>query len=285
MANKVALVTDSTTYIPPDISAPYEIHVTPSVVIWEGEELRDGVDISPEEFYSRLANATEMPTTSQPSPGAVFEKFEELHKKGFDILAFMVSEKLSGTLDSARRAKAMLPEATIEVVDGFSASMGTGFPLLEAAKAAREGLDLASCVKIVETARDNSGVLLLVDTLEFLHRGGRIGGASRFIGAALNLKPILEVQNGRVEPLERVRTKSKAIARMVEVAKERIGDRKPVHLSVIHANALDQAEKVAELLRQQIPSEGLIITDVSPAVGTHTGPGTLGVAYMAGYKR
>jgi DegV family protein with EDD domain len=127
--------------------------------------------------------------------------------------------------------------------------------------------------------------LLLVDTLEFLHRGGRIGGASRFIGSALNLKPILEVQNGRVEPLERVRTKSKAIARMVEVAKERIGDRKPVHLSVIHANALDQAEKVAELLRQQIPSEGLIITDVSPAVGTHTGPGTLGVAYMAGYKR
>jgi DegV family protein with EDD domain len=285
MANKVAIVTDSTTYIPDDLANPYEIHVTPSVVIWQGEELRDGVDISPEKFYARLATAEEMPTTSQPSPGAVLEKFQELHKNGFDVLAFMVSEKLSGTLDSARRAKAMIPEATIEVVDGFSASMGTGWPLLEAAKAAKSGATLTECVKIVETARNQSGVVLLVDTLEFLHRGGRIGGASRFIGSALNLKPLLEVQDGRVEPLERIRTKKKAMARMVEVVKERIGSRTPVHMAVIHANALDEAQKVIDMVATEIKCDELIITGVSPAVGTHTGPGTLGLAYMAGYKR
>jgi DegV family protein with EDD domain len=160
--------------------------------------------------------------------------------------------------------------------------MGTGWPILEAAKAANAGKSLKEVADIARKARDNSGVLLLVDTLEFLHRGGRIGGAQRFLGTALNLKPILEVVDGVIEPVERVRTKSKAIARLVEVMEERIAGRSPVRVATIHANALEEAKQLKALVDELIKPAESVITDVSPSVGTHTGPGTLGLAYMAG---
>jgi DegV family protein with EDD domain len=193
-----------------------------------------------------------------------------------------VSAKLSGTIASAEQAASMVPDANVEILDGKSASMGTGWPILEAAKAANAGKSLKEVADIARKARDNSGVLLLVDTLEFLHRGGRIGGAQRFLGTALNLKPILEVLEGVIEPVERVRTKSKAIARLVEVMEERIAGRSPVRVATIHANALEEAKQLKALVDELIKPAESVITDVSPSVGTHTGPGTLGLAYMAG---
>ncbi|MEX2143462.1 MAG: DegV family protein [Anaerolineales bacterium] len=280
---KIALVTDSTTYIPADLSKGYEIHVVPSVIIWGSEQLRDGVDIQPAEFYKRLAGSKETPTTSQPTPAAFKEKFEELGAKGFtDIVCSHVSAKFSGTYASAMQAKEMVTGLNVTVIDGRSASMGTGWPLLEAAKAAKAGKSAAECIKIIEDGRDKAGVLLVVDTLEFLHRGGRIGGAQRFLGTALNLKPILEVVDGGLEAIERVRTKKKALDRLVELLTERVGGRSPLHLSVLHANAAEDAKVLlAEATKQLKPAE-TTLTDVSPAVGTHTGPGTLGFAFMAG---
>ncbi|HEY4717784.1 MAG TPA: DegV family protein [Anaerolineales bacterium] len=281
----IALVTDSTTYIPKELSKGYEIHVVPSVIIWGGEQLRDGVDIQPVEFYKRLATSKETPTTSQPTPAAFKEKFEELGTKGFkDIVCSFVSAKFSGTIASALQAKDMVSGLNITIIDGRSASMGTGWPLLEGAKAAKAGKSAAEVAKIIEDARDKAGVLLVVDTLEFLHRGGRIGGAARFLGTALNLKPILEVVDGALEATERVRTKRKALDRLVELLTERVGGRTPLHLSVLHANAAEDAKALLAEATQRLKPAETTLTDVSPAVGTHTGPGTLGFAFMAGYK-
>lgn len=282
---KIALVTDSTTYLPKELSKQYDVHVVPSVVIWGGEELRDGVDIQPKEFYERLATAKETPTTSQPTPAAFKAKFDELASKGFtDVLGVFVSGKFSGTIASAEAAKEQMTGLNIAVVDGQSASMGTGWQILEAAKAAKAGKSLADCVKVVEQARANTGVMLMVDTLEFLHRGGRIGGAQRFVGAALNLKPILEVVDGKLEAVERVRTKSKALDRMVELLAERVAGRTPVRLAVLHANAPEDAKALLEAGAKRVSPIETALSDVSPAVGTHTGPGTLGFAFMAGVK-
>jgi DegV family protein with EDD domain len=130
--------------------------------------------------------------------------------------------------------------------------------------------------------RDKTGVIFAVDTLEFLHRGGRIGGASRFLGTALNIKPILEVVDGRVEPIERVRTRKKSIARLIELVEERIDGRKPIRLACIHANAADDAKSLLEEATQHFQPEESIFAEVSPVIGTHAGPGTVGLAYMAG---
>lgn len=279
---KVGIVIDSTAYIPKDIMDQYPITVAPAVVIWSGEEFHDGVDIQPSEFYARLESAEEMPTTSQPSPAAVKEAFEKMLGKGYDVLGMFVSEKLSGTLASARQAKDMLPDANIEIVDTRSTSMGAGWQIIAAARAAEREAGLAECKAIAENLLANTGLVFMVDTLEFLRRGGRMGGAQAFIGTALKYKPILELQDGAIEPVERVRTHKKAVNRLISFVEERIDGREPVYLAAMHANAADEARRVLDMAVERINPVETIISDLSPAVGTHTGPGTLAMAFMAG---
>lgn len=283
MANKVALITDSTAYIPKDWIDKYGIKVAPSVVIWDGEELRDWYDITAEEFFNRLATSSTLPTTSQPTPAYFKTLYDELIADDKDILGVHISHKLSGTFSSAEQAKAMFPDANIENVDTLSASMGEGWPLLMAVKATQDGKSLAECKKIVEDASKHTGILLTVNTLEFLHRGGRIGGAKRLLGSALNLKPLLQVVDGQIEPAENVRTRKKSLNRLAELVVERIGDQRPIYMAAIHANALEDAEMVLEQIAEKLPLKARVVTNVAPTVGTHTGPGTVGVAYMAGY--
>ena len=279
--SKVAIVTDSTAYIPADYVKEYHITVAPQVLIWEEETLRDGVDISPTEFYHRLQHSDVMPTTSQVSVTDFKDIFERFHKEGKEILAIVISDHLSRTVNSAELAKQMVPEARVEVVNSKSVSMGLGFHVLAAARAAKEGASLEECKRIAEEAQDKSGVIFVVDTLEFLHRGGRIGGATRFLGTALKLKPILEIRGGRIEPLERVRTKKKAFARLLELIEERVnGKQGEVRLAALHANALEDARDLLTQASQRVNAVETIFAEVSPVVGTHTGPGTTGIAYM-----
>jgi DegV family protein with EDD domain len=281
---KVALVTDSTTYLPQEYLEKYPIRMTPVLIIWSGQELRDGIDILPEEFYARLKTSKESPGTSQPSPQALKETFAALLADGYDILGVFISSKFSGTFAAARQAQSMLPGSNIEIVDSLTGSMGAGWPIISAAKAAIGGASLAECKTLVLKAIEHTGILLMVDTLDYLHRGGRIGGAQRFLGNLLSMKPILEVVEGSFVGLERVRTRQKALARLVELLEERIAGRKPVHLAALHASARETAEK---LLRQAVarvnPIETLI-ADVSPGVGVHLGPGAAGFAFMAGFE-
>ena len=280
--SKVALVVDSTTHLPAEMMRPYPIWEVPIMLIWGSEELRDGVDIKADEFYTRLRHSSKSPGTSQPSPQAFKEVFSRLLADGYDILGVFISSKFSGTYASAQQAQAMLPGAKIEIIDSLTGSMGTGWPVLSAARAALAGASLAECKALVERALKHTGILLMVDDLQYLHRGGRIGGAQRFLGTALKLKPILEVVESGFIGLERVRTRQKALGRLVELLEERIAGGSPVHLAALHASTIESAEQLMRAATERIHTVETLLADVSPGVGVHLGPGCAGYAFMAG---
>jgi DegV family protein with EDD domain len=281
---KVALVTDSTANIPAELSKGLPLFVAPLQVIWGENTYRDRVDIQASEFYTRLQDARVMPSTSQPSPAVFMDIYRSLLDQGYEILSVHISAKLSGTLDSAIQAQRNFPGAQIELVDSNSTSMALGFPVLNAARAAAQGASLQDCRGLAERCSANSGLLFAVSTLEFLRRGGRIGGAAAFLGTALNLKPLLELRDGRIEAVERVRTMSKAVDRLLDIFTERVGDRRPVQIAGLHANAPEEARLLLERARQRFSGSDVseaAISEVSPVLGTHAGPGCVGLAFTA----
>ena len=280
--SKVAIVTDSTAYIPPDLIEQYHISVAPLVLIWGDETYEDGVDIQPDEFYTRLKDAKVMPSTSQATPKSFHKIYTDLLEQDYEILAILISSPLSGTVASAVQVQAEMPEAPIEIVDSYNTAMAMGFQVLLAARAAEEGANLAECREVAERACEHTGVIFAVDTLEFLHRGGRIGGASRYLGTALNIKPILEVREGRIEALEKVRTRKKSFTRLVELIGERIDGREPVRLATLHANSPQDAQELLTLGENMFNPVETVFSEVSPVIGSHVGPGTVGLAYCAG---
>ncbi len=281
--SKVAVVTDSTAYLPEDLVAKYNITVIPLVVIWGEESLRDNIDIGPDAFYDRLSTAKTMPSTSQPTVKAFADAFEKLHTEGYEILTVVISSALSGTLDSATQAKNMLPDAKIELVDSQHTSLPLAYMAFSAARAAQNGGSLAECKQLTETIRDHAEVFFAVDTLEFLHRGGRIGGASRFLGTALGLKPILKLVEGKVEAIEKVRTSKRAHAKLVDLLKEHVDGQSPINMmGVVNAVNKDSADKLMAEIKENFSPNEVMMADLSPVLGTHTGPGTVGVAIVAG---
>lgn len=280
--SKVAIVTDSTAYIPQDLVEEYNISVAPQILIWAEETFEDGVDIQPDEFYEKLKTAKVMPTSSQVTVTSIHNIFTKLSEEGCDILAVLLSNQLSGTIDSATQARESFPDTNIEIVDSETVAMALGFQVLAAARVAAEGADLSECKALAEKAKNHTGVVFAVDTLEFLHRGGRIGGGSRFLGAALNIKPILEVTGGRVESVERVRTRKKSLQRILDMVGERVAGKELVRLAALHANVPGEAKELLEQANSRINTVESIFSTISPVVGTHTGPGTIGLAYMVG---
>lgn len=277
---KVAVVTDSSPYIPDAIIQENGIHVVPLTVIWGDENFYDGVDITPVQFYQRLESAKVMPSTSQPSVADFEVLFRSLHQQGYDILAVLLSEDLSGTISSATQAKKMLPEANIEIVNSKTLAMALGFQVLAAARAANQGASLQDCKRLALEARDKAGVIFVLDTLEFLHRGGRIGGAKRFVGTLLNVKPVLAIEDGLVVPLDSVRTQKKALERIVDLIEERTQGHKNIRLATLHANNPETARAVMAQAVERIPVVEEVFSEVSPVIGTHAGPGAVGLAYI-----
>ncbi len=280
----IAFVTDSTAYIPDQLVKEYAITVAPQMLIWGDETFRDGIDIQPDEFYARLKTAKVMPSTAQVSVVTMQGIFQELIDKGFDVVGVFISAKLSGTMQSCLQACEALGKAAdkVTLIDSHSTAMAMGFMVLTAARAAKQGASVAECRQLVEKGRDHTGVYFAVDTLEFLHRGGRIGGATRFIGSALNLKPILQLKDGRVEALERVRTKTKALDRLLELVENDVRGKSNIHLATLHANAEAEARALLERASSQLHPVETVLSQVSPVVGVHAGPGTVGLVYMAG---
>ena len=275
----IAIVTDSTAYIPTDLVRKYGIHVAPQIIIWGEETIRDGVDILPEAFYERLKTAKVMPTTSQVTIAYFHELFQKLSAEGKQILAILVSSKLSGTISSAVQAKDMLPQSQIEIVDSLSTAMALGFQVLAAARAAEAGRGFAEVVAVAQSAGPKTGIVFAVETLEFLHRGGRIGGAARLLGTALNLKPVLELVDGRIEPVEKIRTKAKARARLLDIVEERVKGKGNLRLATVHAGVKAEASELLEQAVARLKPVETIVAEASPVVGNHAGPGTVGLAY------
>ncbi len=280
----IAIVTDSTAYIPEPLTSQYRISVAPQVLIWGEHTYLDGVDIQPAEFYTRLKTAKTMPTTAQVPVVAMQDIFKRRLDEGSAVLGIFISAKLSGTMQSAIQAREGLraSEDRITIVDSNSTAMAMGFQVLAAARAAENGATVAECKALVERSRDHVGVYFVVDTLEFLHRGGRIGGAQRFIGSALKLNPILALKDARIEPEDRVRTKSKALDRVLELVKEQVKGKPNIRLATLHANAEEEARDLLERATRELGAVEGILSSLSPVVGAHAGPGTVGLAFMAG---
>jgi DegV family protein with EDD domain len=275
---KLAIVTDSTACLPAELVAQYDLHIIPLKIQWEGQSYQDGIDLSPAEFYNRLEHARSLPTTSQPSPHEFRQLFEQLAPRYDGILVMLISSGISGTVASAQSAAAEFATKPVEVIDTRLAAGSQAMVVLAAAQAAARGASLTEAADVARRAIDNMHVFFIVDTLEFLHKGGRIGGASRYMGTLLDIKPVLFLNpDGKIDALERVRTRHKAIDRLVELIVMNAAN-KPAHLSVFHAAAPQAAKDVLERTSIQLHCLDSLLLDLSPVIGTHVGPGTIGVA-------
>ncbi len=279
---KVAIVTDSTSYLPSNYVEEFGVTVVPLTLQWDGASYRDGVDILPDEFYTRLSDSKTLPTTSQATVNDFTQVYKKLMDEGFDILTLPISSGISGTYDSAIQAKAQLGEVPIEIIDTRLVSMALSFQVLAAARAAKDGASLEECKQIALKAYDHIGVYFVVDTLKYLHAGGRIGGGKRFMGTALNIKPILEIRDGKIEAVKSVISINKALEAMVEMVEKDVDQREPVRVSVFHALAAEKAQELLKTTAARLHADEAILSYVSPVIGCHVGPGTLSIAYMAG---
>jgi len=274
---KIAVLTDSTAYLPPELVKQYGIHVIPLKVLWGSDTLLDGVEITADEFIERLAKDPTHPTTTQPNPEDFLQLYEELAKEYDAIVTTLISNDLSGTVNSAEAAASEFNSIPVRVVDSRLTTMGLGFSALAAARAAANGTTLDEVEHAARSAAAATRVLFVVETLEYLHRNGRIGGAAKLFGSALSIKPLLHLNEGRVDALEKVRTKKKAVERMLELATEYANGR-PVRAAVVHAGARGEAAALKQSVAGQFNCIELHMTEISPVISNHTGPGTVGLA-------
>lgn len=278
MASKIKIVTDSTSDLPKEIAQEYDITVVPLYVKFGSEIYRDGIDMAPDEFYTRLEKSPILPTTTQPSPGDFINVYEKLLEEGNDIVSIHLSKKFSGTYDTAMIAKKNMEESgytNIDVIDSQTAAMGLGLIDIVAAKAAQARARLKEVKEKIYDVIPRTHVIAYLDTLEYLQKGGRIGKAQAWLGSLLNIKPMLTIKDGEAYPLERVRSFTKGIERLYEISKSFLVE----EISVFYSTTLNEAKELAERIRQycgKIP----YLTRLGPVIGTHTGPGCIGIALI-----
>jgi len=274
----VHLVCDSTADLDPAFRAAHEVRVVPLKVIFGDQTFADGVDISAEQFYKRLAAPGPFPRTSQPTPAEFEDVFRELGADGGTIVCTTISADLSGTFASATQARAALPELDIRVVDTRSVAVGHYAAVREAVRVNESGGDADAVVAAIAAVGSTDKVLFTVETLEFLRRGGRIGGARAMLGSVLDIKPILEIRDGVIEAVGRVRTYPRAIDRVVEECRQAAVAWGGADLVIAHADRPRIAAELVERMRPLVSSEPAL-TVVGPVVGCHSGPGAIGVGF------
>ncbi|HEY1014799.1 MAG TPA: DegV family protein [Herpetosiphonaceae bacterium] len=268
------IVTDSTSDIPPALAKALDIHIIPLQVNFGSESFADGVELTSEQFYGKLEASQALPTTSQPSVGAFEELYRKVGGKDQPIVSVHISSKLSGTIRSAQQAVELLPDQEIHVVDAEHTTMALGWIAILAARAAKAGKGADEIAAMVAGLPKRTFLYAALDTLRYLEKGGRIGKTRALLGTMLNVKPIIHVSNGEVMPFEQVRTKKKAHARLLDVARE-IGPFE--ELCVLHGRAEEDAKAFAQQLSDVHPAEKIVIAEIGSVVGVHVGPGCIGI--------
>ena len=279
----IAILVDSTANIPAQYVEQYNIHTMPLRVNWPGEEiesLKDLKEINPDDFYKRLKESKDIPTTSQPSPGEFIELFSKIGETSKDILAILVSDKLSGTFKSAQFALNMVEDLNIVLIDSKNGAMGMGLIALKAARLIESGLPLSEVTKLAREYVETTRSWFVVETLEFLHKGGRVSGTKRMIGTILDMKPLLHLVDGALELFGTVRTMTKAVNTMLDIVEVEVKNRKSLWMGISHAANPQLAEFADAEIRKRFNPELLITNQFSPVLGVHTGPGALGVAHL-----
>jgi len=281
---KVKILTDSASDLTEEIIREYDIDVLPMTIIKDDREYRDKIDISPKVIYDGMRNK-EVFKTAQVTPIAFEEKFEEYAKQGIPVVYVGFSSELSATYQSSVIARDNVlikyPDAKIEVVDTLAASGGFGLIVLEAAKFAKSGKDVGEILDRVELAKKSIDHIFTVDDIEYLYRGGRVSRTSAVLGGMLNIKPILEVKEGKLVPLEKIRGKNKVFTRMVELMEERSIDKDftDATICITHGDDLEGAIKLKELIEERYNAKNFIINMIGATIGAHSGPGTLALFY------
>lgn len=275
----VRIVTDSTADVPPELVERHGITVVPLLVHFGEQSFRDGVDLTFDAFYHRLRSGNVYPTTSQPPVETFKDTFERLAADGSAVVAIHLASTFSGTFQSSTLAAQMLPASRVTVLDSGSVSMGLGWLVLAAARAAEAGASVAEIVALVERLRPRVRTFAVFETLEYLQRGGRIGRARAFLGSLLGVKPLLEVRDGEVLPRERVRTWKRAVERLVELVLA-LG---PItHLAFLHAAAPEAVAGLRERLAPHLAGVETVTCAIGPVLGAHIGPGAVGIAALVG---
>lgn len=271
---KTAILTDSTADLPPALLEQYEIQVIPAILVIEGQSLADGAGISRQEFYQRMPTFSSPPTTATPSSGTFEQYYRQLFDQGYErIISIHVASLLSGIYNTAQIA-AQAFNKRVKVIDSQSLSMGLGFQVIAAAEAVQQGLQGQALWDHIDEVRQRIRVFAMLDTLEYVRRSGRVSWARARIGSLLNIKPFLEVRDGKVLSLGQTRTRRKGIAHLVQLVQE-LGPLE--RLAVLHTNAEQEARQMLNALQNQIQSEPFFV-NVTTIVGTHVGPNGLGFA-------
>lgn len=272
----VKIVTDSTSDIPQRVAADLGITVIPLYVNFSGQSFQDGVDLNADQFYEKLVAASALPTTSTPSPDAFTQIYERLSQDSSEVLSIHVSSKLSATYNVATLGKNKLPGCRVEIIDSGQVSMALGLQVIAAAKAARAGASAQEIRSLLKSVSERSRLFGLLDTLEYLQKGGRIGKAQAFLGTLLQFKPLLGVRDGEVVPLERLRTTGKAVRRLQDL----VSGAKVESLAVLHSTATKEAEVLAQALANQVSPDNMYQARFGPVLGAYVGPRALGVALI-----
>jgi len=266
--------------------AEYGIELVPMTIIFGDKTYRDGIDISPNEFYARLRQAKELPTTSHPSPEAFLDAYRNASQRAASILCIDISSHFSATLNSARlateMAKETMPDVVIEVLDCGTAAAGQGLVVLAAAKAAALEKSLAEVVDTARSVIQRVNLFATLDTLHYLVKGGRVPKAAALLGSLLQIKPIFTVSEGEAHPVTTARTNPGAMKRILKIMGQKIAKGQPLHAAVMHADALDKAAALRNQISSRFDCIELFITEFSPVMGVHTGPGVIGVAFYSG---
>ena len=284
MTHKIALVTDSTCDIPEEWVKQYDIQVVPLTIIMEGETYADGVDITPIEFYERLAAEKLHPTTSQPAPRLFLEAYQKAAREGAEqVLVITISSAMSGTIESARQAAAESP-VPVQIWDGKSNSMGIGWQVIAAARAREAGGGLSEMLAAAEKVQKSMAYYISLDTIEYLAQGGRIADAARFLNSLLHIKPLIYVKHdsGTVGAAIPSRSRKAAVEDLYKEFFRKIDTSLPLHITVLHNNALPEARELMERVIRDFSPKEIFISIVSPVLGVHTGPKAIALCGYAG---
>ena len=281
---QVAIVADSAISLSQDIVEEYGIHVVPIELIFQGSSYKDGQDLMPSNFYRMLRTSSQLPTTSAPSPETFLQAFERAGIEARSILCLTISSSFSATFNNARIAvdtvKDSFPHLNVELLDTGTAAGGEALIALEAARVAQSGSGLEEVTAAAKRVSARVGLIAFIDTLYFLWKGGRVPRIGLWAASILKIKPLMEMSQGEVNPVAKPRTRSRATERLVSLMRQRVGEA-PAHVSVMHADSLEEARALKERIGEEFNCSELFVSEFTPVMGAHTGPGLLGLAFWS----
>ncbi|WP_242221663.1 DegV family protein [Bacillus cereus group sp. BfR-BA-01380] len=277
---KIKIVTDSTSDLSPDVIEKYDIHVIPLSIFVNGQTYLDRVDLQPDEFIEEMEKSEELPKTSQPAVGSFVELYDRLGEDGSEVLSIHLTNGLSGSVATASSA-ATMTDTKVTVVDSLFTSHALAYQVVEAAKMVQEGRSLEEILKRIEEVRKNTRLFVVVDTLENLVKGGRIGKGKAMLGSLLNIKPIASVEDGVLNPITKVRSQGQVVKALAKIFEEDIAGKTVKAVAIPHAKALPLAQKIKEAVEKISGFTQSEIFFTTPVISTHTGAGAIGFSYFA----